>query len=157
MLYLLRRANERRKTLGSTTAQRSGVEWREEDPAVVLYETALRSLSRAKQCIVDGDQIGRVMEVKKVTNTFTNLQARIRTELGRGTAVSLSDFYAAMFTLTLEASQCESTEGLDEVIGYVSRVRDAWTLSKSGPKNGAVLHQGARPNPMRAAAMFLQA
>lgn len=140
----------------SMTAQQGGMEWGRE-PVEVLYETALRSLSRARQCIVEGDQIGRVMEVKKVTNTLTYLQARLRTEVGRGAAVSLSDFYAAMFTLTLEASQCESTEGLDEVIGYVSRVRDAWTLSQAHSKSGGMLYHAARSHAARTAVMFFQA
>ena len=137
--------------------QHNGVESRVEEPVAVLYEAALLSLARARQCIQEDDQIGRVMEVKKVTNILTYLQATLRTELGRSAAVSLSDFYAAMFTLTLEASQCESTEGLDEVIGYVSRVRDAWVLSRGERKVEEAMVLGVRPYPMQPAAMLFQA
>lgn len=141
----------------SMNLQHTGVESRVEEPVAVLYEAALLSLSRARQCIAEDDQIGRVMEVKKVTNILTYLQATLRTELGRSAAVSLSDFYAAMFTLTLEASRCESTEGLDEVIGYVSRVRDAWVLSRGELKIQKVIVPGLRPYPARAAAMLFHA
>ena len=107
--------------------------------------------------MVGDDQIGRIVEVKKVTNTMMQLQATLRPELGRSVAVALSDFYAAMFTLTLEASQCESTEGLDEVIGYVSRVRDAWLLAAAEAKPGKAVMQGWRPYPERAATMLFHA
>ncbi len=137
--------------------QHTGVESRVKEPVAVLYEAALLSLSRAKQCIREDDRIGRVMEVKKVTNILTYLQATLRTELGRSAAVSLSDFYAAMFTLTLEASQCESTEGLDDVMSYVSRVRDAWVLSRGEPKVERGIVQGLRPYPLRAAATLFHA
>lgn len=137
--------------------QHNGVESRVEEPVAVLYEAALLSLARARRCITEDDQIGRVMEVKKVTNILTYLQATLRTELGRSAAVSLSDFYAAMFTLTLEASQCESTEGLDEVIGYVSRVRDAWVLSRGERKVKQEIIPGVRPYSMRPAAMLFHA
>lgn len=143
--------------MGSMEMQHNEVESRVEEPVAVLYEAALLSLARARQCIQEDDQIGRVMEVKKVTNILTYLQATLRTEQGRSAAVSLSDFYAAMFTLTLEASQCESTEGLDEVIGYVSRVRDAWVLSRGKPKTENTIVHGLRPYPVRAAATFFQA
>ena len=139
------------------TMQHNGAGSRVEDPIAVLYEAALLSLARAGQCIKETDQIGRVMEVKKVTNILTYLQATLRTELGRSAAVSLSDFYAAMFTLTLEASQCESTEGLEEVIGYVSRVRDAWVLSRGEPKMQKAVTRDLRPYPVRPAAMLFHA
>lgn len=137
--------------------QRSGTEVGKEDPVAVLYEGVLRSLSRAKQCIWDGDQIGRVVEVRKVTDILTCMQAILRTELGRSAATSLSDFYAGMFTLTLEASECESTEGLDEVIGHVSQVRDAWMLSKSKLKPGRTTIPMVQSYPMHAGTMLFQA
>ncbi len=137
--------------------QHNGIESRIEEPVAVLYDAALLSLSRARQCITEDDRIGRVMEVKKVTNILTYLQATLRAELGRSATVSLSDFYAAMFTLTLEASQCGSTEGLDDVIGYISRVRDAWVLSRGEPKMDKALVQGLRPYSVRSAAMLFHA
>ncbi len=137
--------------------QDNGVESRVEEPVAVLYEAALLSLARARECIKEDDQIGRVMEVKKVTNILTYLQATLRTEIGRSAAVSLCDFYAAMFTLTLEASQCESTEGLDEVIGCMSRVRDAWVLSRSERKIEQATVQRVRLYPMGPAAMLFHA
>lgn len=123
----------------SVVMQHSGVWRKQEDPETVLYEAALRSLSRARQSIAEDDCIGRIMEVKKVTDILTCLQATQRMRLGRSATVSLSDFYAAMFTLTLEASQCESVEGLDEVIHCVARVRDAWMLSTEEAKTGKTM------------------
>lgn len=142
--------------MAAMTMQRRRIESRAEEPVGVLYEAALRALFRARRSIVEDDRIGLVMEVKKVTDILTYLQATLRAEFGRS-AVSLSDFYAAMFTLTLEASCCESTEGLDEVIGYVSRVRDAWSLSEREPRAVNVIMRASQPYPVRAAAMLFQA
>ncbi len=143
--------------MGRRGIERSESELRADEPLTVLYGAVLRSLARAKRCIEEDDQIGQVVEVKKVTNLLTHLQAALRTERSRSASVSLSDFYAAMFTLTLEASQCESTEGLDEVIGYVTQVRDAWVLSLGELKRGRTIRREMQPYPMHSAAMLLHA
>ncbi len=94
------------------------------------------------------------MEMKKFTDILTCLQTTLRTKLGRSAAGSLSDFYATMFTLTQEASQCESTEGLDEVINCITRVRDAWALSTSKAKIGKTAPQRLRQLPAWTGAML---
>ena len=83
------------------------------------------------------------------------LPARLRPDVGGAAAASLSDFYAAMFTLTLEASHIESAEGFDEVIACVRNVRDAWIIVARDPEAGRVLPRELRtpdekftsPNP----------
>ena len=141
----------------SVVMQQSEVWRKQENREAALYEAALRSLSRARQSIAEDDCIGRIMEVKKVTDILTCLQATQRTRLGRSAAVSLSDFYAAMFTLTLEASQCESAEGLDEVIHCVARVRDAWMLSTEVTKSHKKMPRAMRPVPVPTGAMLAHA
>jgi flagellar protein FliS len=111
---------------------------------VALYDGALRSLYRARQCCVEDDTIGRRVAVKKVVDILMYLQARLRPDLGGSAAASLADFYAAMFTLTLEASHLASTEGFDDVLSCVRNVREAWAIVAQDPEAGKVLPRELR-------------
>jgi flagellar protein FliS len=111
---------------------------------VALYDGALRFLYRASECCVDDDVIGRRVAVKKVVDILMYLQARLRPELGAAAAASLADFYAAMFTMTLEASHLASKEQFEEVIGCIRNVREAWALAAKDPAVGRVLPRELR-------------
>jgi flagellar protein FliS len=111
---------------------------------VALYDAAIRSLHRAIQCIDDDDTIGRRIAVKKVVDIFMYLQARLRPDVGGTPAIALGDFYAAMFTMTLEASHIASKEQLVEVIRCVRNVRDAWAIAARDPLAGQVLPRELR-------------
>jgi len=111
---------------------------------LALYDGALRNLYRAKQCTVDGDTHGRRVAVKKAVDIFMYLQARLRPDVGGDPAVALSDFYAAMFTMVLEASHRASIKGFDEVISCVKNVREAWAVVALDPEAGKVLPRELR-------------
>ena len=111
---------------------------------VGLYDGALRSLYRAIQCVHEDDTIGRRIAVKKVVDILMYLQARLRPDVGGTAAPALADFYAAMFTLTLESSHLASVEGFEEVIGCVRNVRDAWAIVARDPAAGKVLPRELR-------------
>jgi flagellar secretion chaperone FliS len=111
---------------------------------VALYDGAIRFLYRAMQCVEEDDQHGRRIAVKKVVDILMYLQARLRPDVGGNVAASLSDFYAAMFTLTLEASHFESVEQFQEVISCIRNVRDAWVIVARDPKAGRVLPRELR-------------
>src|SRR5450759_3101362 len=83
---------------------------------VALYDAAIRFLYRAMQCVEAGDVHGRRMAVKKFIDIVMYLQARLRTDVGGSAASALAEFYAAMFTMTLEASHFESVEQFRAVI-----------------------------------------
>lgn len=111
---------------------------------LVLYDAAIRSLYRAKQAVEEDDVFGRRFAVKKVVDILLYLQARLRPDVGGAAAASLADFYAAMFTLTLEASHVASAEGFDEVIRCVQNVRDAWAIVALDPEAGRILPRELR-------------
>src|ERR1700710_1684058 len=83
---------------------------------VALYDGAIRFLYRAMQCVEEDDVHGRRIAVKKVIDILMYLQARLRPDVGGSAAASLSDFYSAMFTMTLEASHFNSAEKFKVVI-----------------------------------------
>jgi flagellar protein FliS len=111
---------------------------------VALYNGAIRFLYRAIQCVDEDDVHGRRLAVKKVVDIMMYLQARLRPDVGGTAAISLADFYAAMFTMTLEASHYASKEQFIEVIACVRNVRDAWVIVAKDPAAGRVLPRELR-------------
>ncbi|HEX2918112.1 MAG TPA: flagellar export chaperone FliS, partial [Edaphobacter sp.] len=104
----------------------------------------IRFLYRAIQCTEDKDIRGRRIAVSRALDILMYLQARLRPDIGGSTAQSLSDFYAAMFTLALEASHHESVEQFQEVITSVRNVRDAWLMAAKDPNANRVLPRELR-------------
>lgn len=111
---------------------------------VALYDAAIRFLYRAMQCVEEEDVRGRRIAVNKVIDILMYLQARLRPDMGGSVATSLADFYAAMFTMTLEASHIASKEQFEEVIACVRNVRDAWVIVARDPEAGRVLPRELR-------------
>jgi flagellar secretion chaperone FliS len=111
---------------------------------VALYDGAIRFLYRAMQCVEEDDVRGRRVAVKRVIDILMYLQARLRPDRGVSVAASLSDFYATMFTMTLEASHLESVEQFQEVIAFVRNVREAWVAVARDPEAGRVLPRELR-------------
>jgi flagellar protein FliS len=111
---------------------------------VALYDGAIRFLYRAVQCVEEDDVHGRRQAIKKVVDILMYLQARLRPDVGGSAATSLSDFYATMFTMTLEASHYASSDQLKEVIACVRNVRDAWVIVARDPVAGRVLPRELR-------------
>ena len=116
---------------------------------LALYDGAIRFLYRAIQCVEEDDVRGRRIAVKKVLDILMYLQARLRPDLGGPVAVSLADFYATMFTMTLEASHLESKEQFEEVIGFIRNVREAWVVVARDPEAGRVLPRELRTREER--------
>jgi flagellar protein FliS len=111
---------------------------------VALYDGAIRFLYRAMQCVEEDDVHGRRVAVKRVLDILMYLQARLRPDRGGSVAASLADFYATMFTMTLEASHLESVEGFQSVISFVCNVREAWVAVARDPEAGRVLPRELR-------------
>lgn len=111
---------------------------------VALYDASIRFLYRAVTAVEDGDVAARRDAVKRFVDVVMYLQARLRMDLGGDTATTLSDFYSAMFTLSLEASHEASAEKFHEVIANVKSVRDAWVIVARDPEAGRVLPRELR-------------
>ena len=116
---------------------------------VALYDGAIRFLYRAMQCVEEGDIHGRRVAVKRVLDILMYLQARLRPDLGGTVATTLADFYATMFTMTLEASHLDSKERFDEVISFVRNVRESWVVVARDPEAGRVLPRELRTSEER--------
>ena len=122
------------------------------DLIVSLYDGWIRFLYRAARAIQENDTFDRRYAVKRALDILMYLQARLRPDLGGKPAQALSDFYAAMFTMTLEASHAESHEQMMEVIACVRNVRDAWVVVARDPEANRVLPRELRTTDERRSA-----
>ena len=122
---------------------------------VRLYDGWMRFLYRALQAVQENDVIDRRYAVKRSLDILMYLQARLRPDVGGRPAEALSDFYAAMFTMTLEASHADSAAQFEAVIACVRNMREAWEVVARDPEANRVLprelrtveeRRGARPD-----------
>jgi flagellar protein FliS len=116
---------------------------------VALYDAAIRFLYRAVTAVEEGDVSARRDSVKRFVDIVMYLQARLRMDLGGDTATTLSDFYSAMFTMSLEASHAASVEQFHEVIACIKNVRDAWVIVARDPEAGRILPRELRTREER--------
>jgi flagellar protein FliS len=117
------------------------------DLIVALYDGWLRFLHRAVVAIDADDVIDRRYAVKRALDILMYLEARLRPDVGGAPAAALSDFYAAMFTMTLKASAAGSKQDMHDVIACVRNVREAWVIVARDPEANRVL-----PRELRTAA-----
>jgi flagellar protein FliS len=116
---------------------------------IALYDGAMRFLYRAIQCVEESDEIGRRIAVNRTVEIIMYLQARLRTDIGGKPATSLANFYAAMFTMTLEASHHASEEQFQEVIACLRNVREAWAVVAHDPEAQQLLPREMRTQQER--------
>lgn len=96
------------------------------DLVVALYDGVIRFLHAAIAAVERGDIHGRRAAVKRALAILIHLQARLRMDIGGRPAQVLSEYYASMFALILQASLAASPQKFDEVIVCIRNVRDAW-------------------------------
>jgi flagellar protein FliS len=114
------------------------------DLVVALYDGIIRFLYASISAVERGDVAGRRVAVKRALAILIHLQARLRMDIGGRPAQVLSEFYASMFALILQASVGNSTERFEEVIGFVRTIRDTWRqvaseIPRETPQSAPVL------------------
>jgi flagellar protein FliS len=120
------------------------------DLVVALYDGIIRFIYAAIAAAERGDVRGRRTAVKRALAILIHLQARLRMDIGGRPAQVLSEFYASMFALILQASVGNSTERFEEVIGFVRTIRDTWRqVSAEMPRETPQLTTVAKPRMVR--------
>jgi flagellar secretion chaperone FliS len=120
------------------------------DLVVALYDGIIRFLYTAVAAVERGDAEGRRAAVKRALDIIIHLQARLRMDVGGRPAQSLSEFYASVFALILQASQSASKPKFERAIACVRNVRDAWrNVARESPSGPAALPMlpGTEPGP----------
>ncbi len=100
---------------------------------VALYDGIIRFLYEAIAAVERGDADGRRIAVKRALDILIHLQARLRMDVGGQPAQALSEFYASIFAVILQASQSASIEKFAHAIDCVRNVRDAWREGEKNP------------------------
>ena len=100
---------------------------------VALYDGVIRFLYAAIAAVERGDADGRRMAVKRALDIIIHLQARLRMDVGGRPAQALSEYYASIFAVILQASQSASAEKFAHAIDCVRNVRDAWREVEKNP------------------------
>lgn len=103
------------------------------DLVVALYDGVIRFLYAAITAVERGDVHGRRVAVKRALAILIHLQARLRMDIGGRPAQVLSEYYASMFALILQASLAASPSRFEEAIGCIRNVRDAWRQVAAEP------------------------
>ena len=128
---------------------------------VALYDGAVRYLGRAAEAAGEDDVHGRRHAVRRVLDILVYLQSRLHSDVGSRPAAALSEFYASMFTLTIEASRHSSREQFREIAGCMRNVREAWRQIANDPAallalNGHAGHAEKLPGPAAAAERYVE-
>jgi flagellar protein FliS len=103
------------------------------DLVVALYDGIIRFLYAASSAVERGDSEARRAAVKRALDIIIHLQARLRMDVGGRPAQVLSEFYASIFAMILQASQSASRQKFEHTIGCVKNVRDAWRQVAQDP------------------------
>lgn len=111
---------------------------------VALYDGWIRFLYRAAAACETDDVIERRYAVKRALDILMYLEARLRPDIGGAPAHALSDFYSAMFTMTLEASHSGSADQMRQVIECVRNVKEAWLVVAKDPEANRTLPRELR-------------
>ncbi len=114
------------------------------DLIVSLYDGWMRFLYRAITAVEADDVIERRYAIKRALDINMYLEARLRPDIGGASAATLSEFYAAMFNMTLEASHAASRDDLLQVIGCIRNVREAWSIVARDPEANRALPRELR-------------
>ena len=100
---------------------------------VALYDGIIRFMHRAIEAVERGEVDQRRAAVKRAMDIVIHLQATLKMDIGGAPAETLSEFYAAMFSLMLQGSQASSPQKFEHVIACVRNVRDAWKQVAKDP------------------------
>ena len=115
------------------------------DLVVALYDGVIRFLYAAISAVERDDVQGRRVAVKRALAILIHLQARLRMDIGGRPAQVLSEYYASMFALILQASLAASPSRFEEVIDCIRNVRDAWRQVAADPALGSTTSTDNRP------------
>ena len=103
------------------------------DLVVALYDGIIRFLYDAVAACEHNDIPARRTAVKRALAIVIHLQARLRMDIGGRPAQVLSEFYASVFALVLQASTNNSPQRFEDAIRCVREIRDAWRLVSIDP------------------------
>lgn len=123
------------------------------DVLLMLYDTAIKHLKLAKEKMAERDYAGKGNLITKAIEIISELHECLNKERGGEVAKNLSQVYFLCNTRLLQANIEMNPGKLDEVVGILSGLRQAFAQIIPGHEGmtpasqSAVLRQGAEPEP----------
>jgi flagellar secretion chaperone FliS len=115
------------------------------DLILLLYDGAIRFLSRAQLAIEEGRLDGASADIVRGQDIVLELMSGLSYEQGGELAVNLRDLYLFMYNTLLKANVKKDTEQIGTVIRLLDRIRGAWRTVIRGDEAVAA---GQRPAVM---------
>jgi flagellar protein FliS len=99
---------------------------------VLLYDGAITFATNARTALERHDVPGKTGAISRVLAIISELQSTLDLERGGAVAESLDRLYSYINTRLVDASFKRDAKALDEVIGLLTPLRDAWSAVGSG-------------------------
>ncbi len=111
------------------------------DIIVLLFDTALRHLNKAKEQIAENDMPGKGISISKAIDVINGLDSSLNMEKGEGLAENLHNLYFLSTTRLLQANLKKDPEIIDGVIGILNGLREAFVEVLNDPVAQTVAQQ----------------
>ncbi|MCL2184019.1 MAG: flagellar export chaperone FliS [Chitinispirillia bacterium] len=94
---------------------------------LVTYDVAIKHARQAMEVFDDKKQIEtRIKHVFKIQDALEELQCALNMDAGGEIAANLYNLYTFMFQCTVDANIKNDKTQLEEVLGYLETLREAW-------------------------------
>lgn len=100
---------------------------------VMLYDGAIRDLHAARQAMADRDLPKKRQVMSRALAIVSELQSALNMKDGGEVALRLDSLYTYVNGRLLEANMKGDTSALDEAVGLLSTVREAWAQIATQP------------------------
>ncbi len=111
------------------------------DIIVLLFDTALRHLNKAKEQIAENDMSGKGISISKAIDVINGLDSSLNMEKGEDLAENLHNLYFLSTTKLLQANLKKDATIIDSVIGILSGLREAFVEVLNDPVAQTVAQQ----------------
>ncbi len=109
-----------------------------EDLVIALYDGAIVSVLKAKECMIKGDILGKHLNVNRFRDIIIELNDSLNMEIGGEIASNLRRLYLFLARYILQCSWQNNTEGLDHIYGMINELRNAWSVCREMVRNEAM-------------------
>jgi flagellar protein FliS len=93
---------------------------------IMLYDTAIASMQRARQAILDKNIETRFNSISKTFQIIAGLKDSLDMDKGGEVASALSEWYSGTSLRILSVNRTENLEMCDMCIAHIKQMRDAW-------------------------------
>jgi flagellar protein FliS len=116
---------------------------------VLLYEGAINFLRQAKESIEAGDISGKSNNINRALDIIAELNQSLNMNEGGEISNNLRKLYLFWSEHLIQAKIRKDTKNIDEVIGMLSSLNEAWNYAVSQPEAQEIVPKN-EPTNMRA-------